>query len=386
LVSDAKWIIAVTIVMSLILYLPDQIRELYRVFADPDDRVARVATFLPICIIGVICWFAANQVGVASAARWGGSRTARVAALLLGPALGVLPVLAATAGQCSARPRGFNYADAALNVVGSPIENFDKLLTLGVGRGLESGATILAIYSFLSCITFLFLSWRLITWSTSLNDLFFSRPRFLFTIVLLTLGTTGAYTVFPLDLPRFLGVFGIIATFALFVAAFALYLSLLTLRHRFPFVPIIIGAAFLFSWFDLNDNHEIRILGADADPRASQRASAWQEFQKWHETRPDRRDYDEYPVYIVAAQGGGIYTAYQSALFLARLQDLCPGFKNHLFAISSVSGGSLGAATFVSLLNATGSPTPDQQTQASPVRGCPNIGHFSQNNMGLPLD
>src|SRR4029077_10516016 len=54
--------------------------------------------------------------------------------------------------------------------------------------------------------------------------------------------------------------------------------------------------------------------------------------------------------FVVSAQGGGLYAAYNTATFLARLIDLCPGFRRHLSAISSVSGGSVGAAVFASAL------------------------------------
>lgn len=63
-----------------------------------------------------------------------------------------------------------------------------------------------------------------------------------------------------------------------------------------------------------------------------------------------RQEKRAYPLFIVAAQGGGFYAAYHSALSLARLQDACPEFADHVFAISSVSGGSLGAAVFTELL------------------------------------
>jgi hypothetical protein len=76
-------------------------------------------------------------------------------------------------------------------------------------------------------------------------------------------------------------------------------------------------------------------------------------FEKWLEARRGqildyRKNHDgaRYPVFVVAAQGGGYYAAYHAALFLARIQDRCPQFGAHLFAISSVSGGSLGAAVF----------------------------------------
>lgn len=56
-----------------------------------------------------------------------------------------------------------------------------------------------------------------------------------------------------------------------------------------------------------------------------------------------------YPVFLVAAQGGGIVATTAAATFLARLQDACPGFLKHTFLISGVSGGAVGAALFDAL-------------------------------------
>jgi hypothetical protein len=53
-------------------------------------------------------------------------------------------------------------------------------------------------------------------------------------------------------------------------------------------------------------------------------------------------------------QGGGEYAAYHTALSLARLYDSCSKLKDHVFAISSVSGGSFGAALFSELLRKSG--------------------------------
>ncbi len=64
----------------------------------------------------------------------------------------------------------------------------------------------------------------------------------------------------------------------------------------------------------------------------------------YKEARPTSR----YPVFIIAAEGGGIYAATAAATFLSRLQERCPSFAQHVFAISGVSGGSVGAAVFQS--------------------------------------
>jgi hypothetical protein len=58
----------------------------------------------------------------------------------------------------------------------------------------------------------------------------------------------------------------------------------------------------------------------------------------------------DYPVFVIAAEGGGIYAAAAASAFLSRLQDRCPAFAQHVFAISGVSGGAFGAATFQSLM------------------------------------
>ena len=44
--------------------------------------------------------------------------------------------------------------------------------------------------------------------------------------------------------------------------------------------------------------------------------------------------------------GGGIYAASTAGAFLATMQDHCPAFARHVFAISAVSGGSVGASLF----------------------------------------
>jgi hypothetical protein len=44
-----------------------------------------------------------------------------------------------------------------------------------------------------------------------------------------------------------------------------------------------------------------------------------------------------------------MYAAAQEAIFLSRMQDQCPTFAQHVFAISGVSGGSIGASLFTNL-------------------------------------
>jgi hypothetical protein len=75
------------------------------------------------------------------------------------------------------------------------------------------------------------------------------------------------------------------------------------------------------------------------------------------------------PLILVATAGGGSRAAYWTATVLGHLHKAIPDFSNHLFAISGVSGGSLGAASYVSLLAAE---------RASPRRGR-DLGRIAQN-------
>ena len=89
------------------------------------------------------------------------------------------------------------------------------------------------------------------------------------------------------------------------------------------------------------------VLHARGIPPLPSAFAAW--LQKRIAGRDATGEEHDFPVFIVAAQGGGYYAAYHSALTLARLQDLCPDFRNQVFAISGVSGGSLGASVFAAI-------------------------------------
>lgn len=52
------------------------------------------------------------------------------------------------------------------------------------------------------------------------------------------------------------------------------------------------------------------------------------------------------PMRVVAAQGGGLYAAFHTAYYLAYRADTEPDFATSVFAISGVSGGSVGATVY----------------------------------------
>lgn len=96
-------------------------------------------------------------------------------------------------------------------------------------------------------------------------------------------------------------------------------------------------------------------------------------FREWLEVRRPKIEMyrakgKAYPVFIVAAQGGGIYAGYHSALSLARLYDACPEFADHVFVLSGVSGGGLGSAVFAELVR--GLPETLQNKPGALSEGC----------------
>ncbi len=96
----------------------------------------------------------------------------------------------------------------------------------------------------------------------------------------------------------------------------------------------------------LADNHAVRVI-PNSQPVQTQFAKA---VAKWHAAAKEAYGRDDPPLIIVSAAGGGLRAAYWTATVLGALQDQDPNFGKSVFAISGVSGGSLGAAVFVTLL------------------------------------
>lgn len=155
--------------------------------------------------------------------------------------------------------------------------------------------------------------------------------------------------------------FGVIGVFSIFLICLILILLQLHIwsqSMKIPIIPLILIVAFIFTALDLNDNHILRteqialLDNSLANKENPLRAST--AFKEWLNTREDKTFFEQkdkkYPIYIITAQGGGIYAAYHAASFLSAIQDRCASFSDHIFAISGVSGGSVGASIFASLL------------------------------------
>jgi hypothetical protein len=102
------------------------------------------------------------------------------------------------------------------------------------------------------------------------------------------------------------------------------------------------------------DNHAVgrRAFGGGSDvgpPSTVQRPTFDQAFDAWYAGAPFGPDHETKPMIVVAAAGGASRAGFWAAEVLGRLQEDSGGrFSDSVFALSSVSGGSVGAAAFVS--------------------------------------
>jgi hypothetical protein len=149
----------------------------------------------------------------------------------------------------------------------------------------------------------------------------------------------------PMEVSMTMGPLGVVLTAAVCWVALSTAALYYGLRHHVPIFTLAIAALVGFSYF--NDNHQVR--STNKTPRRPTIEAA---FNRWAAARlaanPNPRS--RIPVFIVAAEGGGIRAAYWTGSVLGHLQHIQPTFAENTFAISGVSGGSLGATTFVATI------------------------------------
>jgi hypothetical protein len=174
-------------------------------------------------------------------------------------------------------------------------------------------------------------------WAKQKNWLYF---RFVVTVTIFC-----TFIISPIDVGRYLG------DATILLLAFGTWLILATVVHfierflQFPISVTLIILAVSFSFF--NNNHEIRTY---SNRPLDARLNTEQAFEQWLEAKYDPSSNDSMPVYLIAAEGGGIRSAYWTTQALAQLDKNHPEFSDHIFAMSGVSGGALGITLYNSML------------------------------------
>ncbi|MGQ0547945.1 MAG: hypothetical protein ACT4P3_21875 [Betaproteobacteria bacterium] len=202
--------------------------------------------------------------------------------------------------------------------------------------------------------------------------------------LLLTFILLAGFLLSPVELPRRLGAAPIILlAFASWILTGSIVFVLLPKAYELPslaLLPIVLALA-----AGGVDNHELRQLppAAGADRAPSIRAAALEWLQRheaaFRQARSEGREW--FPVYITAAEGGGLRAAYWTANVLGELEAASEGrFSQRLFAVSGVSGGSLGGAAFVAELGPHVACTAPQPVN---VRNC--VRHLLQGDFLSPV-
>lgn len=162
--------------------------------------------------------------------------------------------------------------------------------------------------------------------------------------VLVSVAAVIVFTVWPVQSGRRLGALPLLALAVSSVVFYGSVAAWIYGRFRIPVVPSAIVFAIVFSMW--NQNHVVRKLDAGGDLVRSRQTIA-QRLDSW---RPADTSSAPTAVILVAASGGGLRAAYWTATSLAALQHRNEAFNRHLFAISGVSGGSLGAAVYAAIV------------------------------------
>src|SRR6185295_16399163 len=153
-------------------------------------------------------------------------------------------------------------------------------------------------------------------------------------------------TTAPLTAAPALGSAGIVLLAAAGWIALASTLDWVGMQSRVPVFRALLVLAIVFSLW--NDNHAVRTLDT---PQPRNRADLRAQLEDWL-SRHDAKLKDpkaRVPLYVVDAEGGGIRAAYWTVTVLGELQNQHPAFADHVFSISGVSGGGLGAVVFGAL-------------------------------------
>ncbi len=172
------------------------------------------------------------------------------------------------------------------------------------------------------------------------------------------LGAIGmiAFILWPVSIPRFLG-----APTVVFLGV-GLLIPYLVIANQFgrifqiPVVPALLLLALVVSLFPTLDNHAVgrralaKPVGKPSERAVSTRLDLDQAYALWRDQAP-RDQQGRRVMVLVAAEGGASRAGFWTGEILSALHEQTGGhLRNATFAISSVSGGSVGAVGYVAVL------------------------------------
>ena len=389
----------VSIVATIVFAWPDQIQEVYLILArEPMKRVLQIGlaalstAALSFLLWQLTCWLSAPSKAEHAARPKPDDPNGWLDAALKA-FIAILPLAGICLGLYGAYTQSYQPSlQEALDVLSS--SELSGVVPAGILEASELSAHILpflagaGVYCIVVAISLLLLiSLPLASpregvlsgrWAASRSARYAFLAVTLAAVLLFAAQSSESWTnagIIGLMSSKSLGLMFILC---LFFSCLAFHLSALTRLYDergIPVISILLVFLVVGSGLNWNDNHGLRNLQLVA-PVWRELESAKESrnniivkedvskppavppagvaFLDWLDAHKARRAAfaargEPYPVYIVAAEGGGIYAANFAGLFLARLYDRCPALRHHVFAVSGVSGGSIGASVFVAM-------------------------------------
>ncbi|MDB5970857.1 MAG: hypothetical protein JWQ90_3307 [Hydrocarboniphaga sp.] len=167
----------------------------------------------------------------------------------------------------------------------------------------------------------------------------------------LSFAITGIFIAFPVTAPRALGAAALLPLALASINLFgSMLLTWLPLKNGLPILTLaVLVWATICGLF--NDNHRVRTTTAlPGSLETEQRPTLEEQFVSWSA----RHNADgSAPYVVIATEGGGIRAAFWTAAILEELSHRIPGLSSRIFAVSGVSGGSLGASAWLASLPPT---------------------------------
>ncbi len=179
-------------------------------------------------------------------------------------------------------------------------------------------------------------------WRHSLGRFVVKAGLVLTVFLLLLFGLPVDWEIAQRLRPTAVIIFGI--AFFTFWGSLAVYFN----DYRYRPLVLIIGV-YLIVVSAFNDNTAVRQALNATVPAIGQRPTVETHFDRWIAVRR-QEDGTSIPLILIASEGGGTRALNWTAETLIRLDSIIPGFSRHVYALSGVSGGGVGAVFYSAFL------------------------------------
>ncbi len=167
---------------------------------------------------------------------------------------------------------------------------------------------------------------------------------------------TGIYlaTIISVKFSTWMGTFPFLFLAFGVLLAIGNFITILSIILRFNFHLLLLTLSFIIGYYV--EPHYTRLIKNESSVSFNNRQTLKEYFYQWV-NNADRQQMlqdtaiKKIPIYFVMANGGASRSGYWTASVLSKMEDETKGeFSKHLFCLSGASGGSVGNATFFSVL------------------------------------